>query len=255
MNSNSTSGMIFNFLEGLTELLVINVLWVAFNIPIVFFLINLLFVRDFNQLFAMGMVISMLMPFFYFPATAAMYAVIRKWIINKRDVPIVRSYWQHYKENFFKSLGGGIILVLIWWIFTIQYYLFTTYISNSLIFVCMFLFLLLYLSVFTMHFFSTLVHFELSVFKSLLNAGFVTLGKPQFTIGTGMLTGLIIYVSTVILPFLIPFFMGSFITLVSFYGFYRVFLKVQLQRKEFRSMQRDTSAYKAIQTTEKGEAG
>lgn len=48
-----------------------------------------------------------------FPATAAMFAVIRKWLMGETDIPIFRTFWGNFRTEFLKSNGVGLILVIV----------------------------------------------------------------------------------------------------------------------------------------------
>lgn len=229
MDSEGSMGILYNISEGIMKFLTINLLWFLFNIPIVFFLINLLIVKDTNGFIAISIILLLLMPFFFFPATTGMFAVMRKWIMKEREIPVVRTFLQHYKANYMKSMMGGLIIEIIWLIFAADYYFFTMYVSK--LFSYLFLFLFIYLLVFTLHFFSTIVHFESRLFNSLKNAMLITIGSPILSFGLGILNGLAIYISFRYFTFLIPLFTGSIIAFVSYLGFYKVYLTLQSLRE------------------------
>lgn len=230
MDSEGSMGIIYNISEGIMKFLTINLIWILFNVPIVFFLINLLIVKDTNGFIAISIILLLLMPFFFFPATTGMFAVMRKWIMKEREIPVLRTFWRHYKENYIKSMMGGLIIEVIWIIFAVDYYFFTIYVSKF--FSYLFIFIFIYLLVFTLHFFSTIVHFESRLFNSLKNSMLITIGSPILSFGLGILNGLIIFISFRYLTFLIPLFTGAVIAFVSYLGFYKVYLKLQLLREE-----------------------
>lgn len=47
------------------------------------------------------------------PATAALFAVMRKWIQGQDNVPVLKTFWQEYKGEFFRSNLLGAVLALI----------------------------------------------------------------------------------------------------------------------------------------------
>ncbi|WP_163538635.1 YesL family protein [Gracilibacillus sp. YIM 98692] len=51
--------------------------------------------------------------FGFFPAIAATFAVLRKWLIGYSDIPITKTFWCCYKKEFFKSNLIGFILVTV----------------------------------------------------------------------------------------------------------------------------------------------
>ena len=225
LDSNGSMGTLYNASEWIIRYLIVNLLWFIFNIPIVFLLINLLMVKNTNEIFAICIVIFAVMPFLFFPATIGMFAVVRKWFMNEEDIPITRSFLKYYKENYIRSMTGGIIIGGMWLIFAVDYYYFTVQVSES--FKYLFIFLFIFLLAFTLHFMSNTVHFESKLFKSLKNSLFITIGSPLLSLGLGIVSGLIVYVSFNYLTFIIPLFMGSLLTLLAFSIFYKVYLTIE----------------------------
>ena len=225
MDSNGSMGTLYNVSEWIIRYLVVNLLWFTFNIPIVFLLINLLMVKNTNEIIAISIVIFAVMPFLFFPATIGMFAVVRKWFMNERDISVTRSFLKYYKENYIRSMTGGIIIVGMWLIFAVDYYYFTVKVSEA--FKYLFIFLFIFLLAFTLHFMSTTVHFESKLFKSLKNSLFITIGSPLLSLCLGIVSGLIVYVSFNYLTFIIPLFMGSLLALFAFSIFYKVYLTIE----------------------------
>ena len=48
-----------------------------------------------------------------FPATNALFAVLRKYLLNKKDVKIASDFYHFYRKDFLKSNVLGFILTLI----------------------------------------------------------------------------------------------------------------------------------------------
>ncbi len=40
--------------------------------------------------------------FGFFPATAAMFVVIRKWLSSEQDIPVFKTFWNAFKTEFIK---------------------------------------------------------------------------------------------------------------------------------------------------------
>ncbi|GGH78686.1 putative membrane protein YesL [Pullulanibacillus pueri] len=79
---------LYHFLDRFTKLIYLNLLWVLFSL--------------------MGGVILGV-----FPATAAVFAIIRKWAFQE-EVPIFSTFWLYYKSEFKKSQITGYGFVLMW---------------------------------------------------------------------------------------------------------------------------------------------
>nr|WP_175476171.1 YesL family protein [Evansella caseinilytica] len=48
-----------------------------------------------------------------FPATAAMFAMTRKWLQGEPDQPLFRNYHRYYRQNFWKVNGLGWVYLVI----------------------------------------------------------------------------------------------------------------------------------------------
>jgi uncharacterized membrane protein YesL len=81
---------LFKILEFVTAFFQLNILWLLFCLPVITI----------------------------FPATIAMYCVIRQWVLHK-DYSVFRAFFQYFKENFKQSF----ILGLIWIVFAGVFYL------------------------------------------------------------------------------------------------------------------------------------
>src|SRR5690554_6438116 len=192
------------------RLLVTNLLWLIFNIPLVYLAVNLIVVKNISELLMVAITIAVLMPFIFFPATTAMFAVVRKWVMKETDSPIIRSFWRYYKENYLRSMLGGLILGVLWLIYVLDYYYFIIMIGESfspalLFFLSIvFLILFIFLFVFTFNFISYTVHLNERLFTSLKETLIITIGNPLISSSIGGVNGFIIYISFSFFTFLIP---------------------------------------------------
>lgn len=81
-------GGFYRISEWIMRFAYVNILWIAFT------LIGLVFLG-------------------FFPATASLFAVVRKWIQGNNEVPIFSFFWTNYKSSFLKSNILGISIVII----------------------------------------------------------------------------------------------------------------------------------------------
>ncbi len=214
--------------EWVMRLSVINILWVLFNIPICYLLLSLLLADDLSVAFTIILTIAVLSPFLFFPATSAMFAVARKWVMGETDVPLIKSYWGFYKENYVRSLCGGIFFTLLWIIWGFDFY----YFSQVNVFISsLFLAGGLFLILFTLSFFSNTVHTELKFVTSIKNSFFLSLVYPITNILMLIGVGVILYISLTMFTFLLPFFTGTLIALISFTGYYQKMNKILANKK------------------------
>src|SRR5690625_821087 len=173
MRANGLMGSFYHISEWVMRFLVTNLLWFIFNLPIVYLAVHLIMVENMSELVMVTITIAVLMPFIFIPATVAMFAVTRKWVMKEIDIPIIRSFWSYYKENYLRSMLGGLILDVIWIIYVLDYYYFMVLNSESysstLLFFLSILFLIVFafLVAFTFNFISYTVHIHERLFKTL----------------------------------------------------------------------------------------
>ncbi|MGM0877535.1 MAG: YesL family protein [Bacillota bacterium] len=223
--------MATTIMEGITRVLewimrfsVINLLWILFCLPIVIVTIPVFYADNVSAIFTLLSVIAILTPIFFFPATTAMFGVVRKWIFGEADVPLFKTYWKQYKENYVKSLLSGIIITIMWVILGIDVYYFTQvnpFISGFFIIGSFFLFN------FTIFYFANTVHTELKLIAILKNSLILTFINPVSNLCLLIINVTILYICFQVMTAFIPFFMGTMIAFVSLKGYQQKILKVQ----------------------------
>ncbi|MFS0821519.1 YesL family protein [Bacillus sp. 1P02SD] len=137
----------YSIAEVATNFFFLNILWLVMCIPIVTI----------------------------FPATAAMFGVIRNWMVNK-DTSVFRAFFTFFKENFKQSFIIGILWMLYIGVFYID--LFVLQQMDELIktiFMSILLAIGLILAVITIHVFPIMVHFSLSFTGLVKNSLFFSL--------------------------------------------------------------------------------
>ncbi|WP_085523013.1 YesL family protein [Tuberibacillus sp. Marseille-P3662] len=150
---NHASGVIYNAMEWLTRFAYINLLWGLFSL--------------------LGGLI-----FGFFPATTAMFTLVREWLKGNADIPIFPSFWKHYRSEFIKSNLLGLFIALI----GIMIYIDVRYIQLSLntmalTYIPLFAFMLLFI-LFLLYIFPAFVHYDLKVPQVIKNAFFIMLIHP-----------------------------------------------------------------------------
>ena len=213
--------------EWITKLAGTNLLWVLFNFPIAYLVLSLFTVKEMSQISMLIITIAVLAPFILFPATTAMFGIVRKWVM-KEEVPIIRFFWKYYKENYKRSLVGGLILTVLWAIVGVDYYYF-----HSRIFLgsYLFLFLMVWLFIISLFFFAHTVHTETKLGQALKNVFILSIASPILSFGIAIISIVILYISLMKLTFLLPFFSGAVISFLGFFAYYKVFTRiVQLEQ-------------------------
>ncbi|NIK77323.1 putative membrane protein YesL [Paenibacillus castaneae] len=230
MEPRGLMGGFYRISEWIMRLSVINILWLICSIPFLFFAWGILISTDVSQMYSMLIAMAVVAPFTFFPATAAMFSVARKWVMGESDVALFKTFFRGYKENYKQSMLGGIIYTLLLVIMIVDFIVYREQMNLlSYIFIA-FLFLLV-VSLF--NYFSMLVHYHMKTFQLLKNAVLITIGKPFRSLSTALMSGAVVYFSTKF-TFLIPFFMGSIIAYLSFWNFYLIYQKLQDQAEKAR---------------------
>ena len=217
-------GGLFVLCEWFMKFTVVNLLWLLFSFPIVLLGFNLFFIEDIKGVLAILILMVVLLPFTFFPATTAMFAMAREWVFKDYEGnPLVKSFWHFYKENYKRSLANGLLGTAIWSIWMIDVYYF--YVNHYYLFLT-FLTMGIVLFVLTINLFSVTVHFKMSIWKSLKSAFFITIGGPVLFLAIAISSGIVIYMSFNMFLFLIPFLTGSLIAFLSFSAFYSRYIKL-----------------------------
>ncbi|AMQ06127.1 MULTISPECIES: YesL family protein [Sporosarcina] len=170
-----------------------------------------------------------LIAFGIFPATAAMFAVVRKLIRGEEKFKILPMFWTLFRTDFLKTNGFGLIFLVISYCFYFNFY-FLQLNSGELQFLFPVLIFILISSIITLlFFFPVYVHFNLKFFQYIKQSFLIAITSPIEVITIGALAGGIYFVST-LFPGIIPLFTGSVFayiaTLISFKSFARIEKKI-----------------------------
>ena len=158
MNYRGFMGGFYDLLEWISRLAYLNLLWISFT------LIGFLFLG-------------------FYPATVAMFAVVRKWMLKKGDLAIFPTFWSAYKQEFWKSNLLGLIITLISLVLYIDF-AFIQHSSSSfvsifyvplliiaLIFICMLFYII-----------PIFVHYDITIRQVFKNSFFVMIMYPLSTL-------------------------------------------------------------------------
>lgn len=206
METNGMMSFIYKLTNWTMRLAYVNILWIVFSI--------------------MGLVI-----FGFFPATVAMFAVIR--LSGKdEDVPVFKTFWKVYKQEFLKSNLLGFIVIIIGIIFYMDFH-FLKETSNTflqqLYLPLIFLSCLFYLTV--LYMFPIFVHYDLKTVQIFKNAFLIMIMNPLPTLY--MIAGIIaVYFAVSYFPGLLPVFSGSILTLIIMSSATLAFKKIERKKSE-----------------------
>lgn len=245
-------GGFYKISEWIMRLSVINVLWVVCSFPFFYLVLAGLIAVSENPDVGMQSLtlIAIVTPFTLFPATAATFTIARKWVTGDADVPLFKTYFRGYKENYLQSMLGGIFFILFYVILYVNYTFYLKQSSTLSLLSVLFIILLVILTCAMFHFFSLMVHFHMKFFQLLKNAVLITIGNPITTILLIVTNAAIIYISATKFTFLIPFFMGSLLATVSFFYFHRIFDKIKSRSEREQKEQEEKAAQEEAERLE-----
>ena len=223
-NDSGFMGGLYAISEWVMKFSVTNLLWIIFNLPIIYLLLNLLFVERIEGLIFLMIPVIMLMPILFFPATTAMFAMVRGWIIHDEGSDkLIKSFWGYYKENYKRSVASGLILTMAWLIWAVDIYYFF---NENQIMMLLFIIMGIVLFVYSINLFSITVHYNMKFLPSLKNAFLITMGSPLLFVAVAISSGVVLFISFNVFNFFLPFLTGSLIAFLSFSAFYRNYLKL-----------------------------
>lgn len=233
-------GGIYRISEWIMRLSVINILWIICAFPFFFILVSILLslltgtvtIEEFtNTVGSWLLILAVLAPFTFFPSTAAMFTVARKWVTGETDAPLFKTFFKGYKENFKQSILGGFMFSAFMYILLINF----DYYSNTGSFIAyIFIAFLLLAFVALFNFFSMIVHYQMKTWQLVKNALLVSIGKPVRSFTTAILASAVLYVSFVHFQWLFIFFTGSVIAYIAYWNFNLIYIKLQEQVEEMR---------------------
>ncbi len=227
-------GGFYRISEWIMRLSAINLLWLFSSLPFFYLLLTLMLTPAdqltadyFRQWFLLVGIVS---PFTLVPASAAMFSVARKWVTGDVDVPLWKTYWRGYKENYKQSMVGGLIFAFLAVVLSVNYsfYLGRDGIMQS--FSLFFIVLMVFLAAAFLNFLSIMVHLHMGIIQIIKNSLLITIGQPINSIMLLVMNVAILYISSKY-SFLIVFFMGSVMAMASFWNFHRGFTKIQSRYK------------------------
>lgn len=241
MEFKGIMGGFYRLLEWVMRLSVINVLWIACAFPFFLFGLTILFSAGNNPDAVSPLLFLMLAatPIVLFPSTAAMFTVVRKWIMGESDAALFKTFFKGYKENYLKSLLGGLIFLVLGVIMYANFWFYIKQESNLKMVAYLFIPLSIILVGTLVHFFSLTVHYHMKLWQLLRNSVLVTISHPFTTISILVVNATILYLSFTWTTFLIPFFMGTFMAFFSFWSFYRIYHRMQIKQAQFEAKQDD----------------
>src|SRR5690625_3940461 len=207
MEPTGVMGAVYQIADKVSKLAYINLLWILFSL--------------------MG-----LLAFGIFPATIAMFTVLRKMVL-KQDFNMFSVFWKTYKKEFFKGNLLGIVLVII---NVITYLSFSFYRESTgtmeLFFYPMtIVMILIFLA--TLFVFPVYVHFKMRLLH-IFKTAFIFMSLYPLSSLSIIVNSLVFLLLIYMLPALTIFFGGSIIGLIIMSSVNRAFKKNEEKLEQFR---------------------
>ncbi|MCL7749679.1 YesL family protein [Halalkalibacter alkaliphilus] len=197
---------LYSMLEWITRFAYINVLWFFFTL-------------------AGGVILGL------FPATIAMFSLIRQWLRGHSDMPIFPSFWRYYKKEFWKSNRLGLIIYLFSFVFGFNIIFLHANIGELITWtyvpllagLLLFILLIIYL-------FPTYVHYDLPVMQIIKNAFLTMLVSPIYSFFIMICLGAS-YIIVTVIPALALIFGASFFSFITLWFSLHAFSKIEHKQK------------------------
>lgn len=200
---NKSDNMFLKFLDIFAHFVLLNTLWLILCVPILTI----------------------------FPATTALYAVVRKWVTEGIDAGAVTLFFTSFKRNFKKSfiiglfwLLAGLILYL-----DLSIILQTEFTGRFLIFILLVFSVILYMFV-SIYVFFFLVQYELSISSTIKNALILSVSRLLHS-----LLFLVIIAGALFITFYFKFFMiilGSMLAFILYNLFNKLDLTIEMAKSK-----------------------
>lgn len=256
MEFKGAMGGLYRLTEWISRIAFSNVLWVLCSSPFLFFIVLKLIMLAAGQggadeQITLNWAIAILAPFTVFPATSALFTVVRKWVMGNTDVGTFKTFFAGYKENYKKSMMGGAIYTLLFAVMYIDVTVYMTRMANFKMVGILMLVLMIIVTISMFNFFSIVVHYQMTFKQVFTNSILLTIARPIRVFSTLVAAGVLGFIG---MKYPALYFIGipSCIALVAFFNFYATYNKLQLQAEEKKRREEEE---REAQEAEEREAG
>lgn len=162
------------------------------------------------------------------PATAGMFAVVRKWVSGDTDIPVFKTFWKSYRQEFLKANLLGYILAGIGYLLYIELQILRAQ-ENMVYFVASYgvIALFIVLLIVLLYSFPIFVHFNISTLQNIKWAFVIGVIHPILTISLIAILLFVHYVTFITIPALLFFFGGSVTAFILTWGASKTFTKYE----------------------------
>ena len=164
-----------------------------------------------------------------FPATTAMFAVTRKFIIGEKNFKTLPAFWKYFKQDFIKANGFGLIILITIYLLYFDFKFVEQ--SNGFQFLVPILLLIFISFIVTLIFlFPVYSHFKLRFFQYIKQSFFIAITSPIELFAIGV-SAVVIYFAMTLFPGAIPLFSGSVFAYISTILSFRAFERIEKKKK------------------------
>ncbi|OME62953.1 MULTISPECIES: DUF624 domain-containing protein [Paenibacillus] len=233
MEFKGAMGGLYRVTEWISRIAGSNILWALCSAPFLFFGVLKMIMLGTgaggaNEQITLNWAMGILAPFTVFPASAALFTVVRKWVMGNTDVGTFRTFFQGYKENYVKSMLGGVIYTLMFVVMYVDVTVYMTQMPNFRIVGILMLVLMILLSVSMFNFFSIVVHYQMGFKQVMTNSILLTIARPIRVFSTLIAAAVLVYIG-LRYPALYFICIPTLIAMTAFFNFYATYNKLQLQ--------------------------
>lgn len=256
MEFKGAMGGLYRITEWISRIAFSNILWAVCSIPFLFMaLLKVIMLASgeggANEQITLNWGMGVLAPFTVFPATAALFTVVRKWVMGNTDIGTFRTFFQGYKENYIKSMLGGIIYTLLFVVMYVDVTVYMTQMANFRIVGILMLVLMIILFVSMFNFFSIVVHYQMTFKEVVTNSILLTIARPIRVFSTLIGAAVLVYIG-LRYPVLYVICIPTLIAMFAFFNFYATYNKLQLQ-VEKKKQEEELAAQEAAMNEEADE--
>lgn len=217
------SGVFYGMSEWVMRFSGVNLLWFALSLP---FLVLFVTVEMSNRagLLFFGAAAWLFASFLFFPATAAVFSMVRDWIVEEDYSSIIKKFFSHLKSDYKMNAKAGMIFSAIWLsLYYGSFYAVAEKSSGAFIFLLLGIALFIY----TINFLSINAHYHMSGLQKGINAFFLSAGRPLLGLFIAVSSFVLVWLSTTQLLWLLPLLTCSMTAFLSFSAFYRTAQKIE----------------------------
>lgn len=216
------SGVFYTMSEWIMRFSGLNLLWFLMSLPFLLLFVTVELNTAAGLVFfgaAAGLTASLL----FFPATAAVFSVVRDWVAEADYSSVWKKFIFHLKADYRANAGSGAIFSVVWLAWYYGYFYFYAEKSAGAIF---FLLLGVALFIYTANFLSINAHYRMSSKAKMMNAFFLSAGRPFTGLLIALAGGILLWLSATQLLWLFPLLVCSMTAFLAFSAFYRTVQKV-----------------------------